>query len=232
MSLSLPAARSAAAAFAAGVILAGCAALGIPDRAVPFAAMAPRSSPEPGASPEPAASPDLVAGPDGWSIALPAGWATTDLSRLDPAALGELLSLADPAFAVPARTGLELSGARLGLVAIDATNATDPWPASLVVLTLRTRGLPRDTARDLVAAIVTDLPLAADPVESAASLAAGDAHRWELAVTGETAVLRIRADLFRVAGDAILVAAIAPDERFATDAPVFDAILESLRFGV
>lgn len=230
-------AASAVLALSSAVLLGGCAALGIaaplPAGADPLAV--PGTSPLPALSPAPApaASPGYLASAGGWNLSLPAGWTAAELDMLDAAAAGELVSVLEPGLAPLVREGLTRGDARIALLAIDARVAvTGGLPPSFVLVAIPTRGLPRDTARTLVEALLAAAPALEAPRHSVVPHPAGDAHRWELRLAGTTGILDLRAELLRIAGDGWLILSVAPDALAEAARPDLDLIVRSLRFGI
>ena len=216
--------------------LSGCAALGLPDlpgsTLLPFGSDVVDLSPAPDASSAPAAV-GYVASADGYSLSIPGGWGALDLSGEDAFALADAVALVDPRLGELARTGLERSDARLSLVAADlVAAAAGGYSPGVLVTTMRTRGMEKGAARNLVEDLLAEAPLAADPIHSVEGLPAGDAHRYDAIVLGDTVDLQLRIHVFRVGGDSFVVAAVAPDDQFEGAQPVFDRIVKSLRFGV
>jgi hypothetical protein len=224
-------------AIAAIPALTGCAALGLPQlpgsSLLEPAGQTFDASPGPGGSPDPAQVMAYVASPDGYSMSIPSGWATVDLSAQDGLALADMLAVIDPGLGALGRLGLETSGARLSLLAVDLVAAPDASVApGIVVVTMRTRGMPKDAARSLVEDLLAGAPLGSQVVHSVQGLPAGDAHRYDAILLGDTVTLQLQAYVFRVGGDSFVVAAVAPSDRFGASQAAFDAIVKSLRFGV
>ncbi|GEM_PF-4302066 len=221
-------------ALSATVFLSGCAALGLPaplaaDRAA--SVLDPAASPLALASPDPLASPGPRAAGDGVMIELPPGWRAVELMTVEPETIVELLSLSEPELAPIVGAGLTAVDARVSLLASDPWSGA-PVPPTIALVTIPTRGLPREMARQRIEELLPELPLIAEPIRATAALAAGTAQRWELRVTTATGPLWIRADLIRVAGESWILLAVAPDGWEGESLPAFDAILDSLRLGI
>jgi hypothetical protein len=218
--------------------LVGCSAVGMPQLpGVPLTPVTPEvfdASPQPDVSPGTVAM-GTVASVDGYSLAIPAGWSATDLSGEDGLALTDLLALIEPALGAVARSGLEADGApHLSLAAVDqAAELEGTYGPAVIVASMRTRGMEKGAARDLVESLLGQTTLATEVGHRVESLPAGNAHRDEALVVADSGVtLQLQIYVLRVGGDAFVVAAVAPEDRFAAAQPAFDAIIRSLRFGV
>jgi hypothetical protein len=220
-------------------VLTGCAALGLPELPgsplVPFGAALTDTSPAPGASADPAASAGSIASADGYTLSIPSGWAATDLSLEDGMALADAVAVFEPTLGSLGRAAMGLDGSpSLSMAAVDLAAASGGgYAPGVVVATLRTRGMDKGAARNMVEDLLAQAPLAADVSHTVEGLPAGDAHRYDAIVESESGtLLHFRIDVFRVGGVSFVVAAVAPDDQFAGSEPMFDAILKSLRFGV
>lgn len=218
--------------------LAGCSALGLSGvPGVPLTAMTSElvdASPLPGESPSVTAM-GTVSSIDGYSLSIPSTWIATDLSSEDGLALTDLLAAVEPALGSVARQGLESDGSpRLSLAAVDPTAESDgTYGPGVLVATMRTRGMEKTAARNLVETLLGETTLAADVAHSVDGLPAGNAHRYDaLVVTDSGVTVQLQVHVFRVGGDSFVVAAVAPEDRFAAAQPTFEAIIRSLRFGV
>lgn len=218
--------------------LVGCSALGLPQLpGVPLTPVAPEvleASPLPDASPV-AAALGTVASVDGYSLAIPAGWSVTDLSAEDGLALTDLLATIEPTLGAVARSGLEADGSpHLSLAAVDQAAELDgTYGPAVIVASMRTRGMEKGAARNLVESLLGQTTLATDVGHSVESLPAGNAHRYEALVVAESGVtIQLEIYVLRVGGDSFVVAAVAPEDRFVAAQPAFEAIIRSLRFGV
>jgi len=218
--------------------LTGCAALGLPE--MPGAALVPLTthtvdaSLAPSDSGSPLGALGDVASPDGYSLSIPSGWVASDLSTTDGLALADALALVEPDLGALGRTALSDPRApRLSLVAVDAVAAAAGTLApAVIVATMRTRGMDKAAARTMVETLLAQAPLATDVIHSVEGLPAGTAHRYDATITGTIGDLQLEIRVFRVGGDSFVVAAVAPADQFAAAQPTFDAIIESLRFGV
>jgi hypothetical protein len=218
--------------------LVGCSALGLPQLpGVPLTPMTPEvldASPLPGTSPEVAAM-GTVASVDGYSLAIPAGWSATDLSDEDGLGLADLLATIEPALGSIARSGLEADGSpQLSLAAVDqAAELEGTYGPAVVIASMRTRGMEKGAARNLVESLLGQTTLATDVGHSVQSLPAGNAHRYDALIVADSGVtVQLEVYVLRVGGDSFLVAAVAPEDRFAAAQQDFETILRSLRFGV
>ncbi len=237
--LMVPASRPVRILFAVLAVpaLVGCSALGLPQApGMPLVPLtqAATESPAPGVSPV-LASQGVVASVDGYSLEVPTGWTATDLSMEDGLALADLLATIEPTLGAIGRQGLEAAGSpHLSLAVVDGTTATaGGYGPAVVVATLRTRGMDKATARNLVESLLGQATLLADVSHTVEGLPAGNAHRYSAIVSGDSGVtLRLEVFVFRVGGDSFVVTAVAPEDRFAGVQATFDAIVRSLRFGV
>ena len=183
----------------------------------------------PVASADPATAAGTIASADGYTLSIPGGWGATDLSLEDGLALADTVADLEPTLGALGRMALELDGSpRLSMVAVDLVAASSGgYAPGLIIATLRTRGMDKAAARNMVEDLLALAPLAMDVIHTVEGLPAGDAHRYDAIVEADSgAMLRFRIDVFRVGGDSFVVAAVAGAE------PVFDGILKSLRFGV
>lgn len=216
--------------------LSGCAALGLPDlpgsTLMPFGSQAADPSPAPDSSTT-SSGPGYVASADGYSLSVPSGWTALDLSTEDGLALADAVASVDPTLGSLGRLGLEQSGARLSMVAVDlfAASTGEDGPG-IVVATMRTRGMDKAAARTMVEELLEQAPLASEVDHTVVGLPAGDAHRYDAVIVGETVTLRLQVHVFRVGGDSFVVAAVAPEAQFDAARPAFDEVVQSLRFGV
>lgn len=218
--------------------LVGCSALGLPQLpGAPLTPVTPElfdASPQPGTSPE-AGVMGTVASVDGYSLAIPAGWSATDLSGEDGLALADLLATIEPTLGAVARQGLEADGSpNLSLAAVDeVAELGGTYGPAVVVASMRTRGMEKGAARNLVESLIGQTTLATDAAHSVESLPAGNAHRYDALVVADSGTtIQLQVYVFRVGGVSFVVAAIAPEDGFAAAQPTFDAIIRSLRFGV
>lgn len=226
--------------------LTGCAALGLPEMPgtvlTPFggttveASLAPDASSLPG---DPTIGAGTIASADGYALDIPGGWGASDLSAEDGLALADTIAFMEPTLGGLGRTALESdfalqSRARLSLVAVDiVASATGTTGPTVVVATMRTRGMDKGAARNAVEDLLAQAPLVAGPTHSVEGLPAGDAHRYDATIATEAGTaLRFQIYVFRVGGDSFVIAAVAPEDQFDASQATFDAIIKSLRFGV
>jgi hypothetical protein len=217
-------------------VLTGCSAVGLQDLSVgslvigvdPAAAEA-----DPAASPIPIATPMHHASSDGYSIDLPVGWGAADVSGMDPGPLLAAAAAADATLGALANDRFAASGAHLSLVGTDlAAAATGEFAPGIVVLTMRTRGLPRDHARSLVEESLAIAPVAGEPRHSVETHGAGDAHRYEATISGDRVSLHVQVWVFRAGGLSVILGTFAPVDQASAAQPALDVIVSSLRFGV
>lgn len=221
----------------AAAVLSGCAALGLPDLgstgSITIASDPAEVTTELGASPLPVATPVYVASSDGYSLTVPVGWAAADVSNVDGLAVAAAVAALDPSLGSILQVALDSTGARLSLVSANQAAVATGGPApGVVVATMRTRGMPKDAARAAVEGLLASAPLVGEVLHSVETHPAGDAHRYDAVLAGDTVTLRLQAYVFRIGGDSFLVAAVAPEDLFASAQADFDLIVRSLRFGV
>jgi len=226
--------------------LTGCVALGLPEMPgtalTPFgiivveASVVPDASALPGG---PSTGAGTIASADGYSLDIPGGWGASDLSAEDGLVFADTIALVEPILGGLGRAALESdfalqSRARLSLVAVDvAASATGGAGPTVVVATMRTRGMDKGAARNAVEDLLAQAPLVAEPSHSVEGLPAGDAHRYDATIASETgSALRLQIYVFRVGGDSFVIAAMAPEDLFDASQATFDSIIKSLRFGV
>lgn len=214
-------------------MLAGCAALGLPTDPG-GAALLGGDALDPSVSPGPSVDglgTDVVSA-DGYALTLPAGWMSTDLAGEDGSALADALAQVDPTLGSLARGALDQSRARLSLLAVDLVSAAGGgWSPGVLVSAMRTKS-DKAAARQMVESLLSSAPTTSGVSHAVEGFPAGDAHRYEAVVTGDTVDLEVQVYVFRVGGTSFIVGTVAPEDRFAASEPAFEAILKSLRFGV
>jgi hypothetical protein len=215
-------------------LVAGCAVLGLPPTGDALDAQAAvgvdGTVPTPGAE----ASPSFFSSNDGYALTLPAGWVGVKTNSNASADALDLLSATDPTLGDEARSIIDDTGARMSMIGTESSEVgAAPVPPGIAILVMSTSGASDSETQKRVSAIVNGLATLDGPVDhSVESVAAGDAHRYDLALRGDSLSIQVRVYLFTVGDDGVLIL-------FGSDATLADAagsdmdsIIKSLRFGV
>lgn len=213
-------------------MLAGCAALGLPT--IPGSSSVLGDPLDPSVSPGPSVDGlgTDVASADGYALTLPAGWVATDLADQDGSALAGALAGTDATLGALAEGALDQSRARLSLLAVDLVSVAEGgWSPGVLVSAMRTKS-DKAAARQMVEKLLSSAPLSSGVDHAVEGFPAGDAHRYDAVIVGDTVDLEVQVYVFRVGGTSFIVGTVAPEDQFAASEPAFDAILKSLRFGV
>lgn len=226
LALALASIVAAGCSSSAGALLAGMA--GGAEAAV----LAPGSS-SPFAASTDAATGALFTHRAGYAMELPATWIAGDIS---PAELDQLLVAVesdDVDLGRDMREQLADAGVRVSMVGADPTSDA-PVPPLVTVLSLPTQGLRPGQVTARIGEILAALPgLDGEVARSEDPLPTGDTIRFDLRLESEaTGPVVVRCHLLRFGGHAYIVAVASSESMAGEMAPVFDAILESLRFGV
>lgn len=214
-------------------LLSGCGALGIPD-AAPFDATTALPDPfDPAATVAPVPSPIQVASKDGYTLTLPGGWVGTRTNGETTRTVFDTIAVSDGLLGEEASDLYGAMDADLSMVAADVADVgVAPWPSVMAILVVPSQRGSADTQRrmdDLLASLVT---VTSEVTRSVVAVRAGDAQRYDLTVAGDVLAVQLRAYLFTIGDDGIVVL-FASDPAFAGDASAdMDAIVKSLRFGV
>lgn len=214
-------------------LLSGCGALGIPD-AAPFDATTALPDPfDPAATVAPVPSPIQVASKDGYTLTLPGGWVGTRTNGETTRSVFDTIAVSDGLLGEEASDLYGAMDADLSMVAADVADVgVAPWPSVMAILVVPSQRGSADTQRrmdDLLASLVT---VTSEVTRSVVAVRAGDAQRYDLTVAGDVLAVQLRAYLFTIGDDGIVVL-FASDPAFAGDASAdMDAIVKSLRFGV
>ena len=221
-------------------LLSACSALGIP--ALPGQALlageaassvGPDTTPATGAPTPPALGPTFFSTSDGYAMTLPAGWGAVRVASNAGPGLLNVLNASDPDLAGFAQDILAATGARISMIGGDLTASGPGVPPGLLCLLLPTHGQPQDDVETMVQQEIAASPALDGPVaHSVITVAAGDAHRFDVQVRGSDGAVRLRVYLFSVGADAVVVLFGASAAGFDAASPSFDSILKSLRFGV
>jgi hypothetical protein len=164
---------------------------------------------------------------------LPAGW--NGLAVADGAE-NELLDIvADDSPGLAARISgvLDATDSRISAVAAHPDGDTS-LASMLVVIAQPTRARPAHAVKSLVKQQISDLPgLTAGPFRNDVTLPNAKGVRYEFSIDDpDLGDLMVRAYLFRFGSDAYLVTFVATADGFEASEAMFEAIAQSLRFGV
>lgn len=170
--------------------------------------------------------------PDGYAMDLPAGWFGIGVDRLQTTQLIDAAGSTLPGLA--ARMSAVLGSAALRVSGIAGDPSTIGPGPMLLVLAQPSEGRRNHEMKLDVKGQISQLPgLSAPPFLKDAGLPRARGWRFDYSIQDQDlGALRVRSYLFRYGPDAYLVSFIAP-EASADDADaLFDAIAESIRFGV
>ncbi len=198
----------------------------------------PSPTPSPSPSPTPEPTPTVFQSADGYSITLPPGWLALPVQESDVDALLDLLGTQQPAVADLVRDYLELSGARVSMVALELGlgGTASALPANANVLIQPSLGLPLSFVSGLVSSVIEQLPSVTGPVtRDIISLPAGEAARLRFEVEVDTGTISVPTTALEsyilIRGEeAYVVTFVTSADQVAADQPVFDAIIRSLCF--
>jgi len=216
-------------------LVAGCAVLGLPPTgqaldAQPAAGVDGNSLPTPTAE----ASPSFFSSSDGYALTLPAGWVGVNTNGSASSDALDLLSQTDAALGDEARSIIDDTGARMSMIGADSTEVgVAAVPPGIAILVMSTSGASDTSTQKRISAIVNGLVTLDGPVgHSVQSVAAGDAHRYDLTLHGDTLSIQARVYLFTVGDDGVVIL-FGSDPTLAAAADLdMDSIIKSLRFGV
>jgi hypothetical protein len=171
--------------------------------------------------------------PEGYAMTLPAGWAGLTVDGSTQGDLLEALADSSPALAARVADVLDETDSRISAVAADPDAGTAVVPL-LVVIAQPTHERPAHAVKSLVKEQISELPgLSAGPFRNDVLLPNAKSVRFEFSLLDpDVGELMVRAYLFRFGSDAYLVTFVAPAEGFDAAEAVFEAIAQSLRFGV
>ena len=216
-------------------LVAGCSVLGLPPTgaAVDAQPAAGADGGLPGPSAE--ASPSFFSSNDGYALTVPVGWVVrrTNANAANDAL--STLSVTDTALGDEAATILDDTGARMSMMGVLASDVGDltVLPPGIAILVMPTNGASDADTQQRVGDIVGGLTTIDGQIQHhVISVAAGDAHRYDLLLHGDSLSVQLRVYLFTVGDDGVLVL-FGSDPSLAADAgPDMDSIVKSLRFGV
>jgi hypothetical protein len=169
----------------------------------------------------------------GYAMELPPGWVATDVSQAEQQRLLEALADADPDLGQSVGALLADTGLRISMVGADLRSTT-ALPPLVMILSEPIRGQRPAQVSARIAMLLAGLPgLAGEVTRTEDPLPTGDSLRFDLVLEhGATGRVVVRGHLVRFAGSAYLVVLAAPEALAAVVAQDFEAILETLRFGV
>jgi hypothetical protein len=215
-------------------LVAGCAVLGLPPTGDALDAQPAAGVDSELSTPGPEASPSFFSSNDGYALTLPAGWVGIKTNGNASGQALDLLSTTDATLGDEAAALIDDTGARMSMLGAASDDVgVAPVPAGIAILIIPTDGASDSETQKRVAVLVNGLTLVDGPIEhSVISVAAGDAHRYDLIVQGDALSIQLRLYLFTVGDEGVLIlcgrdASLAPDTW-----PDVDAIIKSLRFGV
>jgi hypothetical protein len=222
----------------ASLIAVGCSA---PTSAV-FQALvdpagAPLSSPEADTAADPAAESSESAmwwpHPDGYAMVLPAGWSGVAVEPADTARLIDAIDAGMPGLASRMGDVLDRSEARVSAIAADPDAQGDVTPV-LVVLAQPTEGKRAHAIKTRVREQINAVPGLSGLISPHdVTLPTAKGVRYDYTIDDpDLGELRVRSYLFRFGRQAYLVNFIAPEAGADEAEAIFDAIADSLRFGV
>ena len=170
---------------------------------------------------------------DGYTMRLPGGWSGVSLM---PAQADQLLgALASDYPELAGRVGavLDGTGSDLSMVAADMAGDVDVPPVVLVI-SQPTDGRKARHVKARTYEQIAALPgLRGTIIRDDERLPNDVAHRYDYVVDdADLGAMRVRTYLFRLGHQAYLVSLIASEDAFEASEGTFDAIVESIRFGV
>jgi hypothetical protein len=221
-------------ALAAMPLVAGCAVLGLPPTGETLDAQPAAGVDNSGSTPAPAASPSAFSSNDGYALILPPGWVGVKTNSSASAAALDLLSATDAALGDEARSIMDDTGARMSMIGTEpAEVGVVAVPPGIAILVMSTSGSSDNETQKRISGIVNGLTTLDGPVDhSVVSVAAGDAHRYDLAISGDSLSIQARVYLFTVGDDGVVILFGSDPTLAATAGPDMDSIIKSLRFGV
>lgn len=171
--------------------------------------------------------------PHGYAMALPAGWSGVVLDPVRTDQLIDALALVQPDLASRVRLVIEASGAEVSSIAVD-TSAGVPTPPFAIVLIQPTDGARARVVKSRVADAIAALPgIQGEPVRRDERLSDAQSVRFDYAIDDpDLGLLQLRSHLVRFGGQAYLVSFVAQAGSFEAAGLDFEAIAESIRFGI
>ncbi len=221
----------------AGFIAVGCSA---PTAAVFQALLDPAatvvSAPEADPAADGAASSEVAMWwphPDGYTMVLPAGWSGVALGGEQTSDLIEAVADTLPELAGRIDAVLDGSGTRVSAIAADPSGSGQIAPL-LIVLAQPTNGQRAHVLKTGVRERIGALPGRTGPLSAQdVALPTAKGVRFDYTIVdADLGELRVRSILFRFGRQAYLVNFVASADVAVDAEAVFDAIADSLRFGV
>jgi len=216
-------------------LVAGCAVLGLPptgDALDVLPAVGVDANPD--STPAAEASPSFFSSNDGYALTLPAGWVGVKTNSNASADALDLLSATDAALGDEARTIIADTGARMSMIGTESAEVgVAAVPPGIAILVMSTGGASDNVTQKRISAIVSGLVTLDGPVDhSVESVAAGDAHRYDLTLHGDSLSIQARVYLFTVGDDGVVILFGSDPALAEAAASDMDSIIKSLRFGV
>jgi hypothetical protein len=209
----------------------------------PAATPSPPPSPSPTPPPTPTPSPSPTVAPtsfvftsnDGYAMTIPAGWTATAVGPDDIGLLLSVLGASNPDLANLVRSILDLTHARASMVGGDLRDASAKVPPNVTVLIQSSGGLPLELVGTVVEQLVNRVPgITGSAAKAKVNLPSGDAIRLDYQVqpSGGGGLISLRTFVILNGSQAFLVTFTAASDRFSDQQPIFDEMVNSLRFGV
>jgi hypothetical protein len=216
-------------------LVAGCSVLGLSATGAGVDAQ-PAAGVDGGLpAPSAGASPSFFSSNDGYALTVPVGWVVQRTNANAANRALDALSGSDATLASEASSILDDTGARMSMMGLQANDLGDPTvlPPGIAILVMPTNGASDADTQQRVGDIIGGLPTVDGTIEHhVISVAAGDAHRYDLLLQGDSLSVQLRLYLFTVGDDGVLVL-FGSDPSLASQAgPDMDSIVKSLRFGV
>lgn len=193
----------------------------------------PTPTPSPTPSPTPAPTATVFGSIDGYELTLPPLWDGLAVAPEDVDALLAVLASQQPEVVELIRTYLEISAARVSMVALenDPAHSGGVIPANANVLVQPTFGFPDEFVAGVVASALGRLPGVVAPVtRESVALPAGPATRFRFDVTTSSGTGSLATYLVIRGERAFLVTFVTAADQLARDEPAFQSIIGSFRF--
>jgi len=170
--------------------------------------------------------------PDGYAMVLPAGWSGVAVDRAQTGAFIDAIAASYPVLADRIQSVLGSTESRVSAIATDP-GADDLGPV-LLVLAQSTEGKGAHAVKTHVREQIAGLPgLSGKPYRNDVTLPTAKGVRFDYTIDDpDLGPLQIRSYLFRFGSHVYLVNLVAAEDAAEDVAAIFDAIADSLRFGV